>query len=400
MNSRQRVLITAPGGYDTLQLENLPDDAFMLGGKTTCDAQSACPEGHVAVQVHGAGVNYADICIRWGLYGSYKRFVGYPGTPGFEFSGTVQAVGSGVAQFKPGQKVFGVTLFGAYATHVCVPASQLFALPSKLTLDEGAGFCCTALTAFYAIDRLASSRKGETVLIHSAAGGVGSMLVQLARARGCTVVGVVGRRAKATVAFGAGCDAVVEKETGGIATKAAGEISWLPDRPTEPLAGKNLATALETAGCLVGGKVRDNTPAVGPFNAVFDANGVATLRMSYNLLAPTGRLVVYGFHSMLPREGGKLGLVSWIKLAWDFVRTPRFGPMALTSDNRSVMGFNLSYLFDEQEALQESMKSLLELVNRGELKVSTVTTFQLRDVAGAHASLESGLTTGKIVLLC
>ena len=64
------------------------------------------------------------------------------------------------------------------------------------------------------------------------------------------------------------------------------------------------------------------------------------------------------------------------------------------------MGFNLSYLFDEQEALQESMKSLLELVNRGELKVSTVTTFQLRDVAGAHASLESCLTTGKIVLLC
>lgn len=75
-------------------------------------------------------------------------------------------------------------------------------------------------------------------------------------------------------------------------------------------------------------------------------------------------------------------------------------PNQLTSDNRSVMGFNLSYLFDEQEALQESMKSLLELVNRGELKVSTVTTFQLRDVAGAHASLESGLTTGKIVLLC
>ena len=401
----RRVAIVKPGGYGVLKMEDM--EGAMQGGKTVLNMDQPTPDNTCLIQVHAAGVNYADICIRWGLYGSFKRFVGYPGTPGFEFSGTVLDVGRGgesdARGLRVGDEVFGVTLFGAYSSHINVPVSQVFRLPKELTPEAAAGFPCAAMTAYYALDRLAASKEGDTVLVHSAAGGVGTMLCQLAKARGCRVVGVVGRRDKVAVALRAGCAAVVEKESGGIAqahTSDPDAVEWVPSRPSAALAGRALHEALDRAGRLVGGRPPSDTPAGGPFHAAFDANGVSTLRISYDLLAPTGKLVVYGFHSMLPRKGGKLGVFSWLKLAWDYVRTPRFNPMSLTSENRSVMGFNLSYLFDEQAELQRAMSDLLGYVSRGELRVASVRTFPLTDVASAHACLESGATTGKLVLLC
>lgn len=135
---------------------------------------------------------------------------------------------------------------------------------------------------------------------------------------------------------------------------------------------------------------------------MFDANGVETLQESYNHLAPGGRLVVYGFHTMLPKSsdssGGAIGLWQWLKVGWNYKSTPMFDPLKMTNENKSVMAFNLSFLFDRGDLLVESMSQLLHWVQQDMLKVSKVTTYPLKEAGKAHSDLESGQTVGKLVL--
>ena len=128
---------------------------------------------------------------------------------------------------------------------------------------------------------------------------------------------------------------------------------------------------------------------------VLDANGVSTLRGSFDHLKPTGRLVVYGFASMLPRGRGR---PNWIKLAWDYLRTPRFNPLEMTSANKSVLAFNLSYLFEQEALFVHAMERLLDWVAEGRLNPPSITAFAFDEVAAAHRALESGTTVGKLVL--
>jgi synaptic vesicle membrane protein VAT-1 len=128
---------------------------------------------------------------------------------------------------------------------------------------------------------------------------------------------------------------------------------------------------------------------------VFDANGVATLAKSYEHLAPGGKLVVYGFHSMLPR-GGRL---NWLALAWNWLRTPRFNPMTMTGQNRSVMAANLSFLQSHAPTLRGGMLWLLERFTSGELVPLPVETWPLKEAAEAQRRIESGETIGKLALI-
>ena len=137
--------------------------------------------------------------------------------------------------------------------------------------------------------------------------------------------------------------------------------------------------------------------AIAPegFHAVFDANGVSTLQASFEQLAPMGKLVIYGFASMLPRDGR----LNWLKLAWDWWRTPRFNPLAMTTSNRSVLAANLSFLSAQAPLLREGMLWLLERVADGRLVAPPVQTFALADAAQAQQRIESGQSVGKIVLI-
>ncbi|CAE7694945.1 VAT1, partial [Symbiodinium sp. KB8] len=356
------ISIPSAGGYDKLLVSQ--------GGEVQCDALLA-PQNHdkqggvdrsrtVTVQIHAAGVNYADVCIRWGLYASAAEYVGYPITPGFEFAGTVLSTSHADSPFHPGQRVFGVTLFGAYSTGVRVPEHQLFAMPDGMTMAQGAAVLATYFTAYYAFHELARPPPGSSVLIHSAAGGVGSTLARLAHAAGCRAVGVVGAPNKAAFAAAAGCAAVI--------TKAAA-ASTVSDSAQAGAAGKAVAEE--------GGE--------GGYRAIFDANGVATLSGSYSALAPAGRLVVYGFHSMLPRQGGVLGLGQWLRMAWDYLCTPRFDPLHMVTANKSVMAFNLSFLFNEVALLDTAMDTFRRLWADGTLAAGlTIAAFPLEDVAAAH----------------
>jgi NADPH:quinone reductase-like Zn-dependent oxidoreductase len=342
----RKIVIHRPGGYDRLKLEEHRDPRPAAG--------------EAAVEVEAIGVNYADVAVRMGLYSSARRYVGWPITPGFELAGRIVEVGSGSSRFEVGQEVFGVTRFGAYASRVVVPEHQLFARSAELTPEQAAAFPTVFLTAHYALFQLTRPAPGYSVLIHSAAGGVGGALTQLAHAAGCRVVGVVGASHKLGHVRQLGADHVLVKRRGG--------LRW--------------------------GDVERIQPA--GFDAVFDANGPTTLRESYRHLRPTGRLVVYGFHSMLPRQGGK---PRWGKLALDWLRTPRFNPLEMTQENRSVLAFNLSYLFDKSEVLQALMGDLLRRLGEGEIRAPSTTTYPMSQVARAHEALESGQTVGKLVLI-
>ncbi|HEX7030292.1 MAG TPA: medium chain dehydrogenase/reductase family protein [Gammaproteobacteria bacterium] len=340
----KRITIPSPGGYGRLKMEEAPDPV-------------AGP-GEVLIDVEAIGVNFADCIARMGLYASAKKFEGYPLTPGFEIAGTVAATGKGVHDIEPGAVVMGVTLFNAYQTKVALPRAQVFRVPYRWSVAQAAGFPAVFLTAWYAMFELAHARMDQKVLVHSAAGGVGQALVQLAKLAGCKVAAVVGSSHKTASVEALGADCVIDKSA---------EDLW--------------ATASLYA-------------PVG-FDAVFDANGVATLKDSYDHLAPGGKLVVYGFHSMF-RKG--FGRAPWLKLARDWLRTPSFDPLRMTQENRSVLAFNLSFMMHRQDVLARAMQQLLGWANDERIHPLPVRAFAFDDVEAAHRALESGETAGKLVL--
>lgn len=340
----QKIEIQKPGGYDRLKLVNAPD---------------LVPNAdEVVVSVHVAGVNYADCMVRMGLYASAKKYVGWPITPGFEFAGIVERTGTNAKQYHVGQQVFGVTRFGGYASQVCVPETQIFQLPPEMSLVQAGGVPTVFLTAWYALRELCRLRPGMKILVHSASGGVGSAALQIARAFDCLPYGIVGGRQKFETAQENGAVEVFDKN--------------------DP----NLWQAVRAA-------------APEGFSAVLDPNGERTLMKSYKALKPTGRLIIYGFSSMLPEGSGK---PSYLRLATKYYKTPRFNPILMTGSNKSVMAFNLSYLFDEQALLREAMDELLELFAGHKLAPLRMQSFSLAHAAEAHRAIETGTTVGKLVL--
>ena len=251
----KKIVIKRPGGYHRLQIQKSPDPI---------------PLDHdVLVEISAAGVNFADIFIRLGLYKSAREFSGWPITPGFEFAGRVVKCGQKVTDLKQGDIVFGLTRFGAYATHLCVPRRQVFLIPeeSKFSAAQWAAFPAVFLTAYHGLFQNFVLRPGMNILVHSAAGGVGGALLQLGKIADCRMTGVVGATHKINTAFNYGADQVIDKQKDDL---------WA--------------------------RVREIAP--DGFDVVFDANGPATLKHSYRHLAPAGKLVAYGFHSMLSTYGG------------------------------------------------------------------------------------------------
>ena len=341
----RKIVIHKAGDYRQLKLEEFPD--------------LTPAETEVVVEVKAFGVNYADIIIRWGLYESAKQMVGWPITPGFEFSGIVKSIGHSVTKFKPGDKVFGISLFNAYASEVKVPAHQIYTLPAELTFEQAAGIPAVYLTAYHALFQNVVVRPGMKALIHSAAGGVGSALVQLCRIAGITTIGVVGSAHKVASLKGLGCDHIIDKSS---------EDLWK--------------------------KVEEFAPA--GVDLCFDANGVSTLKQSYQHLATCGKLVSYGAHSMFPKTGGR---VNYLKLVKDYLRSPRFNPIDMTSENKSLITFNLSFLFSRQDLFEEGMQDLLKWIKQGKLQAPMLKTYPMEQVADAHRFIESGQSIGKLILL-
>jgi NADPH:quinone reductase-like Zn-dependent oxidoreductase len=341
----EKIVINRPGGFNRLKIESFPDPVPT--------------ENQIVVKVKAIGVNYADIVIRMGFYASAKEYEGWPITPGFDFSGIVDSVGTNISSFKPGDPVFGVTRFNAYATHVVVPEHQLYHLPENRTFEEAGAFATIYLTAYYALYMSVKLYPESTILIHSAAGGVGCALLQLSKLAGWRTIGVVGQNDKVEIAKKMGATIVIDKSM---------QDLW---SEVEKIVPEGL-------------------------DAILDGNGYITLKDGLKHLRSNGKLIAYGFHSMFPR---KYGFPNPIKLAIDYFRTPRINLLNMHNSNYSLVSFNLSFLFHRTDLLKEAVKDLYVWFSEGKLEMPPIKTYPFTESSQAHRDLQSGRTVGKLVLV-
>ncbi|KAL9185349.1 hypothetical protein ACHAXT_003126 [Thalassiosira profunda] len=387
-DSRTRCIsIGRPGGMEQLRLVTLKEGICTIGYNvrhvssppyTAADLRTTLPADCVIIRNEAFSVNYADCTIRWGLYESAKKFVGWPIVPGFDVAGNVEFVSNDCGNNEPhklkvGDRVFGCTLFGAYSDRICCPTKQLRKIPDCIeSFAEAAAFPAVSLTALYALHLAGyfpitaggGSRyqfTNKSILIHSAAGGVGSFLVQMSKILGLHVVGVVGSTSKVDDAKSLGCDVVIDKST------------------------ENLWTMAEMA-------------SPEGYATIMDANGVSTLQESYNHLAPSGRLVVFGFHSNLPMGSSMLNPLEWVRMAKKAASLPKFDAMDLTVANKSILGFNLSFFSEETEVLSGMFDQVLEWIEEGKLSCPRICEMPMERIAEAHAYIQSGQSSGKIIL--
>lgn len=302
----KRVRIYKKGGWDRLTIEEFD-----------------CPEpkaNEVKINVKAAGINFADVSVRQGLYSSANQFVGFPITPGFEVAGTVAATGKSVRDLKPGDHVLAGVFFGGYSSEVIAKAQYVRKLPVDLSFAEAAGLLAVFATSYHASHWLPRIHPGSVALVHSVAGGVGLSLTQMLKDLGCTVVGVVGSSHKTKVAKEYGVDVVIDKSRVDL---------WAVAEKESPKG----------------------------YDLIYDPNGVSTFKQSYGHLAQCGTLFVYGFQSMLSKTNGRQNP---LVLARDYLRTPRFSPFDMVKANKGVMGFNISYLFERQDILGEGLDFIID----------------------------------------
>jgi synaptic vesicle membrane protein VAT-1 len=368
------ISIGRPGGLEQLRQVTLKQDIVTKGynvvnGSPFLHIQDL-PNNCVLVENHAFSVNYADCCIRWGLYESAKQFVGWPIVPGFDIAGVIS--GKFISEvWKPGDRVMGCSLFGAYSSRIAIPSQQLRRIPDSMSMLEAASLPAVSLTALYALHLAgqypsapSTRRKNQAILIHSAAGGVGSMAIQMAKQLGLhPIVGVVGSAHKVDTALQLGCHHVIDK------SQTTSDL-WVEARRFAP----NL------------------------YSTILDPNGVSTLQDSYNHLCPTGRLIIFGFHSNLPLGRDMLSPFQWLQMGIKMSRMPKFDPMDLVVSNKSILGFNLSFFADEVDLVGSLFDQILDWWKLGVLKCPQIMEMSMDDIGKAHEWIMSGRSIGKIVI--
>ena len=309
--------------------------------------------GEVRIAVRAAGVNFADVLGRIGLYPDAPR---PPFVVGYEAAGRVDALGAGVTRVAVGDRVVALTRFGGYATDVVVPESYVFPINADLSDAEAAALPVNYLTALIALYRMANVAAGETVLIHGAGGGVGIAAIQLARLRRAIVIGTASATKHAAL--------------------RALEVDHLIDYRTADVAAE----------------VRRLTNDRG-VDVVLDPVGGRSFETSYRLLAPLGRLVMFGVSSIAPGERR-----NWLHAARAILRMPKFKPLSLINSNRGVFGLNLAHLWDERGKLSAAMEFLLQEAGARRLQPVIARTFPLERAGDAHRFMQGRGNIGKIIL--
>ena len=318
------IRVHQPGGAEVLRFE---DVEIPKPGPT-----------EALVRNEAIGVNFIDIYHRTGLYKMPLPF-----TPGMEAAGTVEAIGADVHELRPGDRVAYAMSLGAYAQYSVVPAWKLVPVPPALDFRPAAALMLQGMTAHYLVYSTYPLAAGQTALVHAAAGGVGLLLIQLAKKIGATVYGTVGSEAKAHLARQAGADEVI-----------------LYDR-------QDFETEIKR---LTGGQ---------GVHVAYDSVGIATYEKSLRCLRPRGYLVLYG------QSSGSV---------------PPLDPQLLASGGslfltRPMLG---SYVATREELLGRA-GDLFQRVISGELKLRIEHQFPLADAVQAHRDLEGRRTTGKMLLI-
>ena len=304
-------------------------------------ADLAVPEAkgnEAVVKIAASGVNFIDVYYREGRYKAVLPFV-----PGQEGAGQITAVGPDVKQLKVGDRVAYTAIMGSYAEYAVVPEDRLVKIPQGVSYQQAAAAMLQGMTAHYLSHDTYPLKKGETALVHAAAGGVGLLLVQMAKNIGARVIGTVSTEEKAKLARDAGADDII------LYTQSDFEI-----------------------------ETRKLTDGHG-VDVVYDSVGKTTFEKGLNVLRPRGYMVLFG---------GSSGAVP----PFDLIQLSQKGSLYVTRPT-------LAHYIATREDLEWRSGDVFGMIAAGKLKLRIDHTYPLKDAAQAHRDLESRKTTGKLLLL-
>jgi len=327
------VVITKHGGPNVLRVQHQPDPE--LG------------PGQVRIAVAAAGINFADVLARMGLYPDAPK---PPCVIGYEVAGTILELGDGVTGLHHGQRVIAGTKFGGYASQVVVPATDVVALPDGLTFEQGAAIPVNYVTAWAALIAYSNLQPQERVLIHSAGGGVGIAATQLAKRRGAEVYGTASPSKHERIA-----------ELG-------------VDRPLD-YTRKGWERGLPQ------------------FDVILDAIGGRSFRRSYQMLRPGGRLVAFGASAVA--SGQRRNLITALRTV---ARMPRFNMLKQMTESKAVIGLNMLTLWKDRDTLTPWIEPLRELLDDGTIKPVVAGDFSFEEAGAAQTMITERRNIGKVVL--
>ena len=334
------IVTTANGDVSVMKVQDLPDP---VAGKE-----------QVVIRVKAAGLNFADILARQGLYpdGPPK-----PCVMGYEVSGIVEDVGEGVDRGLIGKPVIAMTRFNGQAELVAVPAAQVFEKPESMTFEEAAAIPVNYLTAWALLVTMGGLKKQEAVLIHNAGGGVGLAALDIAKHIGAKTFG----------------------------TASAGKHEFLKQRGLDHAIDYRNQDWLPVLMNLTDGR---------GVELVIDPLGGASWKKSYRALRTTGRMGVFGM-SVASASGirGKLRALKAI------AQMPRFNPLGLMNRNKGVFGLNLGHMWGEGEKIRGWTQEIMRGVAEGWIRPHVDRAFPFDQIADAHRYLEERKNIGKVVLV-
>lgn len=336
----RQIVTTTTGDIDVLKVQQKPDP-------TPRDDQ-------VVIRVRAAGLNFADILSRQGLYPDSPP---KPCVMGYEVSGVVESIGKNVNSSFQGKSVAALTRFGGQSELVAVKATQIFEKPDKLTFEQTAAIPVNYLTAYALLVVMGSLHAGESVLIHNAGGGVGLAAIDIAKKIGAVTYG----------------------------TASPGKHKFLAERGLDHAIDYRKQDWLPVLKELTDGRGVD---------LVIDPIGGAHWKKSYAALRATGRLGMFGISTV--SANGLAGKLNMLKAA---IQTPRFHPFALLNKNRGVFGLNLGHMWHEPEKVAVWMRDILGGVEEGWVTPYVDRTFSFEEAGEAHRYLEERKNIGKVVLV-
>jgi NADPH:quinone reductase-like Zn-dependent oxidoreductase len=335
----RQIWITRAGAPEVLQVREAPDPE--------------AKEGEVRIRVRAAGINFADLMARVGLYPDAPKL---PCVVGYEASGLIDQVGKGVTDHRVGDRVFGMPRFGGYTDTLVIGANQVFAMPERMSFEEAAALPVVYLTAYNMMLFTGTVRPRSSVLIHSAAGGVGTAAIQIAKTRGCTIFG----------------------------TASPGKHEFLRkagvDHPID--SSGDYAAAVRS---VVGDRGVD---------LILDPVGGKSWTVGYDLLGPCGRLVAFGLSSAA--SGKKRSL---FHAAAQVVNVKKWSPMKLMDDNKTVAGTNMGHLFGRLDLLRPQFEALLAMYEAKQIAPQVDRTFPFDEAPAAHHFIHDRKAIGKVLLV-
>jgi NADPH:quinone reductase-like Zn-dependent oxidoreductase len=337
------VVITKHGAPEVLRVEERDDPPVRAG--------------EVRIAVKAAGINFADLMARSGVYPDAPS---PPCVVGYEVAGEVESVGEGVDEFEAGDRVAAGTRFGGYAELVSVPADQVIALPEKLSFEQGAAFPVNYATAYAALVIMGGLKPGERVLIHAAAGGVGISATQIAKRIGAEIFG----------------------------TASPGKHDAIREQGVEhAIDYRNEDFAIE-AMRITGG--------VG-LDLIIDAIGPSSFRKDYEILRAGGRLIMYGLSEVQTGDKRDIPAVLRGVLRMPLATMPWWKSLSIMNENKGVFGLNMLKWWDA-EGLDRALEPLQAGLERGDYVPVVAEAFPFERAADAHRFIAERRNVGKVVL--